>query len=234
MHHADPYKEEQDRLPKLEKADQQQAAIMRPLPLPGLQFHLFQPAILANPTLHSQFSVDESGMELSTPRPLQRVPTKFCWAFIPLPIRHPRYRVVASVIDFNNVPRGTIKRKKPMKNTLLATFAVALALTSLTALAQKDPDVGGAAMYPTKTIVENAVNSPIHKTLVAAVKAAGLVDTLNSTGPFTVFAPTDEAFDKLPAGTVANLVKPENKSTLVKTSPTMSFPAKSRRKASRA
>ena len=104
-----------------------------------------------------------------------------------------------------------------MKKTLLATLAVAaLAITSLSAHAQKDPDVGGAAMYPTKTIVENAVNSPIHKTLVTAVKAGGLVDTLNSAGPFTVFAPTDSAFNKLPAGTVGNLVKPENKDTLVK------------------
>jgi len=104
-----------------------------------------------------------------------------------------------------------------MKKTLLATLAIAaLAITSLSAHAQKDPDVGGAAMYPTKTIVENAVNSPIHKTLVAAVKAAGLVDTLNSAGPFTVFAPTDDAFAKLPAGTVDTLVKPENKDTLVK------------------
>jgi uncharacterized surface protein with fasciclin (FAS1) repeats len=104
-----------------------------------------------------------------------------------------------------------------MKKTLLAALAVtALAITSLSALAQKDPDVGGAAMYPSKTIVENAVNSPIHKTLVAGVKAAGLVDTLNSAGPFTVFAPTDDAFAKLPAGTVETLVKPENKDTLVK------------------
>ena len=71
-------------------------------------------------------------------------------------------------------------------------------------------------MYPSKTIVENAVASPIHKTLVAAVKAAGLVDTLNSTGPFTVFAPTDDAFAKLPAGTVDTLVKPESKETLTK------------------
>src|SRR5277367_1530134 len=104
-----------------------------------------------------------------------------------------------------------------MKTTFLATLAVAaLAITSLSAHAQKDPTVGGATMYPTKTIVENAVNSPIHKTLVAAVKAAGLVDTLNSPGPFTVFAPTDDAFAKLPAGTVETLVKPENKDTLVK------------------
>src|SRR6201999_3034729 len=84
-------------------------------------------------------------------------------------------------------------------------------------LAQKaDPMVGGAAMYPTKNIVENAVNSPIHKTLVAAVKAAGLVDTLEGPGPYTVFAPTDDAFAKLPTGTVDNLVMPENKATLTK------------------
>ena len=104
-----------------------------------------------------------------------------------------------------------------MKKTFFAALAVAaLALTSFSAYAQKDPDVGGAPMYPNKTIVENAVNSPIHKTLVAAVKAAGLVDTLNGPGPFTVFAPTDDAFGKLPAGTVDNLIKPENKDTLVK------------------
>ena len=78
----------------------------------------------------------------------------------------------------------------------------------------KNPMVGGAAMYPTKNIVENAVNSKDHTTLVAAVKAAGLVDTLMSAGPFTVFAPTNAAFAKLPAGTVETLVKPENKSTL--------------------
>ncbi len=104
-----------------------------------------------------------------------------------------------------------------MKKTFLATLAVtALAITSLSAHAQKDPAVGGATMYPTKTIVENAANSPIHKTLVTAVKAAGLVDTLNGPGPFTVFAPTDDAFAKLPAGTVEMLIKPENKDTLVK------------------
>jgi uncharacterized surface protein with fasciclin (FAS1) repeats len=104
-----------------------------------------------------------------------------------------------------------------MKKTFLAALAVtALAITSLSAHAQNDPTVGGATMYPSKTIVENAANSPIHKTLVAAVKAAGLVDTLNSPGPFTVFAPTDDAFAKLPAGTVEMLIKPENKDTLVK------------------
>jgi len=79
-----------------------------------------------------------------------------------------------------------------------------------------DPMVGGAAMYPTKNIVENAVNSKDHTTLVAAVKAAGLVDTLEGPGPFTVFAPTNEAFKKLPAGTVSTLLKPENKATLTK------------------
>jgi uncharacterized surface protein with fasciclin (FAS1) repeats len=104
-----------------------------------------------------------------------------------------------------------------MKKTLFAAFAVAtLAITSVSAFAQKDPMVGGAEMYPTKTIVQNAVNSPIHTTLVAAVKTGGLVDTLNSPGPFTVFAPTNDAFSKLPAGTVDTLVKPENKSTLDK------------------
>lgn len=77
-----------------------------------------------------------------------------------------------------------------------------------------NPMVGGAAMYKTKNIVENAVNSADHTTLVAAVKAAGLVDTLASAGPFTVFAPVNSAFDKLPAGTVATLLKPENKALL--------------------
>ena len=76
--------------------------------------------------------------------------------------------------------------------------------------------VGGAPMYPTKNIIENAVNSKDHTTLVAAVKAAGLVETLSSKGPFTVFAPTNEAFAKLPAGTVEMLVKPENKEALTK------------------
>lgn len=81
---------------------------------------------------------------------------------------------------------------------------------------QKTVMVGGAPMYPTKNIVENAVNSKDHTTLVAAVKAAGLVETLSSKGPFTVFAPTNAAFNKLPKGTVDNLVKPENKAMLTK------------------
>lgn len=89
------------------------------------------------------------------------------------------------------------------------------ALISLSTFAQeKTVMVGGAAMYPSKNIVENAVNSKDHTTLVAAVKAAGLVETLQSAGPFTVFAPTNAAFGKLPAGTVETLVKPENKATL--------------------
>jgi len=98
---------------------------------------------------------------------------------------------------------------------MIAAFAlVAIAIAPKTYAQTKM--VGGAAMYPTKNIVENAVNSKDHTTLVAAVKAAGLVETLSSKGPFTVFAPTNEAFDKLPAGTVATLVKPENKATLTK------------------
>ncbi|MDH0746977.1 fasciclin domain-containing protein [Pseudomonas sp. GD03842] len=82
--------------------------------------------------------------------------------------------------------------------------------------AASPPMVGGAAMFPDRTIVQNAVNSNDHTTLVAAVKAAGLVDTLNSKGPFTVFAPTNEAFDKLPAGTVDTLVQPQHKADLTK------------------
>ena len=109
------------------------------------------------------------------------------------------------------------KEGTQMKTMKKALLMLALSTCALAASAQmKDPDVGGAAMYPTKTIVENAVNSPIHKTLVSAVKAAGLVETLNGPGPFTVFAPTDEAFAKLPSGAVGNLVKPENKSALAK------------------
>jgi uncharacterized surface protein with fasciclin (FAS1) repeats len=85
---------------------------------------------------------------------------------------------------------------------------------SATASSPSVPMVGGAPMYPTKTIVQNAVNSADHTTLVAAVKAAGLVDTLSGPGPFTVFAPTNDAFAKLPAGTVDTLLKPENKGML--------------------
>ncbi len=81
---------------------------------------------------------------------------------------------------------------------------------------EKTVEVGGSPMYPSKNIVENAVNSKDHTTLVAAVKAAGLVETLQSAGPFTVFAPTNEAFDMLPKGTVETLIKPENKAKLTK------------------
>ncbi|MBV9079153.1 MAG: fasciclin domain-containing protein [Methylobacteriaceae bacterium] len=98
-----------------------------------------------------------------------------------------------------------------------ARSALAAALIAgLAAPALANPKVGGAPMYETKTIVENAVNSKDHTTLVAAVKAAGLVDTLSGPGPFTVFAPTNAAFAKLPPGTVETLVKPENKGTLTK------------------
>jgi uncharacterized surface protein with fasciclin (FAS1) repeats len=101
----------------------------------------------------------------------------------------------------------------------IATFAAAIALAGVAAPAlvsaqEKTVTVGGAPMFPSKTIVENAVNSKDHTTLVAAVKAAGLVDTLSGKGPFTVFAPTNAAFAKLPAGTVDTLVKPENKKML--------------------
>lgn len=103
-----------------------------------------------------------------------------------------------------------------MKSAIrLSLVAAALALSGGAVIAkQTNPMVGGAAMYPTKNIVENAVNSKDHTTLVAAVKAAGLVDTLMGPGPFTVFAPTNAAFAKLPAGTVDTLLKPENKPTL--------------------
>jgi len=102
----------------------------------------------------------------------------------------------------------------------IALFAAVLLASTAPAFAQGMPGsmvrVGGQEMYPTKTIVANAVNSADHTTLLAAVKAAGLVDTLNGKGPFTVFAPTNEAFDELPKGTVDSLVKPENKAMLTK------------------
>ena len=103
-----------------------------------------------------------------------------------------------------------------MKKIFILAIALAASAISNPTLAQDTKMVGGAAMYPTKDIVDNAVNSKDHTTLVAAVKAAGLVETLKSDGPFTVFAPTNDAFNKLPEGTVANLVKPESKATLTK------------------
>jgi uncharacterized surface protein with fasciclin (FAS1) repeats len=99
---------------------------------------------------------------------------------------------------------------------LAATPALAQSPAFAQSMSEPTVRVGGQAMFPSKTIVANAVNSADHTTLVAAVKAAGLVDTLNGKGPFTVFAPTNEAFAMLPAGTVDNLVKPENKATLTK------------------
>jgi uncharacterized surface protein with fasciclin (FAS1) repeats len=101
---------------------------------------------------------------------------------------------------------------KFLKMFVVFSFMVSPCLVS----AADNPEVGGAAMYANKDIVTNAMQSGDHKTLVAAVKAAGLVETLQGTGPFTVFAPTDAAFAKLPAGTVDTLVKPENKAALAK------------------
>ena len=99
-----------------------------------------------------------------------------------------------------------------------AVFALSLGMnaTAPSFAAEKTVMVGGAAMYPSKNIIQNAVNSKDHTTLVAAVKAAGLVETLSGDGPFTVFAPTNAAFGKLPAGTVDSLLKPENKAQLTK------------------
>jgi uncharacterized surface protein with fasciclin (FAS1) repeats len=99
------------------------------------------------------------------------------------------------------------------KLNFLFTSLITLFITGF-AQAQAPVEVGGALMYPSKNIIQNAMNSKDHTTLVAAVKAAGLVETLEGPGPFTVFAPTNEAFAMLPAGTVDNLLKPENKSTL--------------------
>jgi len=108
-------------------------------------------------------------------------------------------------------------RKALFAMTLVAAVSVPLAAQMMGGgTSNNNPMVGGAPMYKTKNIVENAMNSADHTTLVAAVKAAGLVETLQGKGPFTVFAPTNAAFDKLPAGTVETLVKPENKGTLTK------------------
>jgi uncharacterized surface protein with fasciclin (FAS1) repeats len=104
-----------------------------------------------------------------------------------------------------------------MKTTLLTSaLALSLSLFCAAPVLAADVVVGGQNMFPAKDIVDNAVNSADHTTLVAAVKAAGLVETLKGKGPFTVFAPTNAAFGKLPSGTVDTLLKPENKATLVK------------------
>ena len=100
-----------------------------------------------------------------------------------------------------------------LRKILLTSMSAIIATAGV---AYANPTVGGAAMFESKNIIENAVKSPVHKTLVAAVQAAGLVDVLQTAGPFTVFAPVDKAFARLPAGTVDTLLKPENKDTLVK------------------
>lgn len=107
-------------------------------------------------------------------------------------------------------------RKFSLAVLLLAGIVLSSHAQDMKMADEKTVEVGGAPMYPSKNIVENAVNSKDHTILVAAVKAAGLAETLEGKGPFTVFAPTNEAFNKLPAGTVDYLVKPENKATLTK------------------
>ena len=128
-----------------------------------------------------------------------------------------RHMTVASAMVYQS------KRRPSMSKRVVFLSAAALSALMITATfvapvtaKERTVMVGGAAMYPSKNIVENAVNSKDHTTLVAAVKAAGLVDTLSGAGPFTVFAPTNAAFNKLPKGTVATLVKSENKATLTK------------------
>jgi len=112
-----------------------------------------------------------------------------------------------------------MSKLKSRRIALLSAFSALLVTTTVAApvrAGERTVMVGGAAMYPSRNIIQNAVNSKDHTTLVAAVKAAGLVGTLEGKGPFTVFAPTNAAFGKLPAGTVDTLVKPENKATLTK------------------
>ena len=127
----------------------------------------------------------------------------------------------AAYLGHRQTRRGKSKEYPRMSRkviaTLVAGFAIATGVgtfASAQMMAEKTVQVGGAPMYPSKNIVQNAVNSKDHTTLVAAVKAAGLVDTLSSPGPFTVFAPTNKAFGKLPKGTVETLLKPENKKML--------------------
>ena len=108
------------------------------------------------------------------------------------------------------------KRIALLTAAAFGAFALTATIVAPVSAQEKTVMVGGAAMFPSRNIIQNAVNSKDHTTLVAAVKAAGLVDTLEGKGPFTVFAPTNAAFGKLPDGTVDNLVKPENKATLTK------------------
>ena len=109
-----------------------------------------------------------------------------------------------------------MKRMKSLAVLLIAALLVNVSFAQDKMTSEKTVSVGGAPMYASKNIIENAVNSKDHTTLVTAVKAAGLVETLQGTGPFTVFAPTNEAFDMLPKGTVETLLKPENKAKLTK------------------
>jgi uncharacterized surface protein with fasciclin (FAS1) repeats len=106
------------------------------------------------------------------------------------------------------------QQNQPMTKKNISAVVILAALSAATLIAAQNPMVGGAPMYANKNIVQNAMNSKDHTTLVAAVKAAGLVATLEGKGPFTVFAPTNEAFEKLPSGTVDTLLKPENKQQL--------------------
>ncbi len=125
-------------------------------------------------------------------------------------------------VSKRSVSKRSVSKRSVSNRFVLVAAAAALALSTSAivpvsaAMAEKTVNVGGAPMYPSKNIIQNAVNSKDHTTLVAAVKAAGLVETLEGPGPFTVFAPTNAAFAKLPAGTVDNLLKPENKPTLTK------------------
>lgn len=123
---------------------------------------------------------------------------------------------VSNVFRFSAATPGASNKENLMTKFTFrgAIAAAALLAAGPTLAAPKNPMVGGAAMYPTKTIVENAAQSKDHTTLVTAVQAAGLAETLSGPGPFTVFAPTNAAFAKLPAGTVDTLVKPENKAQL--------------------
>src|ERR1700758_3365276 len=137
---------------------------------------------------------------------------------MPEPIR----QSIAAILHHRLMPVTQFGRFLMSKRiALLSAAAFSLAALTSTIVAplhaeEKTVMVGGAAMYPPKNIIQTAVNSKDHTTLVAAVKAAGLVETLEGKGPFTVFAPTNTAFGKLPAGTVDSLVKPENKATLTR------------------
>jgi uncharacterized surface protein with fasciclin (FAS1) repeats len=128
------------------------------------------------------------------------------WRFAPYSHQPQRCGPSSTLKEFSMASNQTTRK--------LASFGLALALSATSVAALADVMVGGAPMLPSKDIIDNAVNSKDHTTLVAAVKAAGLVDTLKGPGPFTVFAPTNAAFAALPAGTVDTLLKPENKGTL--------------------